>query len=143
MFEKDEKVAKSKDYVFCPAVHRAQLLQIFTKHFCQHPLFLERDGKWDAKRIHDNAVHEMYLFCHQRGLREVWAYFWTSWYCPKVWKLWARSSSPYLTRLRTTMTVENFWKQLKHDYLHHIIHPRLDQLIYILIYDVTPAYFVR
>ncbi|KAJ7595598.1 hypothetical protein C8J56DRAFT_1001696 [Mycena floridula] len=84
----------------------------------------------------------MYNFCHQRGLREVWAYFWTSWYSPKVWKLWARSSSPYLTRLRTTMTVENFWKQLKHDYLHHIVHPRLDQLVYILIYDVNPAYFM-
>ncbi|KAJ7575436.1 hypothetical protein C8J56DRAFT_1063322 [Mycena floridula] len=143
MFDEGEKVSKDKGYVFCPAVHRAQLLHLFTKHFCQHPIFLERDGKWTAQRIRDNAVYEMYIFCHQRGLREVWAYFWTSWYSPKVWKLWARSSSPYLTRLRTTMTVENFWKQLKHDYLHHIVHPRLDQLVYILIYDVNPAYFVR
>ncbi|KAJ7581307.1 hypothetical protein C8J56DRAFT_763243, partial [Mycena floridula] len=57
--------------------------------------------------------------------------------------LWACSSSPYLTRLRTTMTVENFWKQLKHDFLHHIVHPRLDQLVWILIYEVNPAYFAR
>ncbi|KAL1704325.1 hypothetical protein EV121DRAFT_270587 [Schizophyllum commune] len=38
------------------------------------------------------------------------------------------------------MTVENFWKQLKHSHLHHLIHPRLDHLVYILVYCVNPAY---
>ncbi|KAJ7572871.1 hypothetical protein C8J56DRAFT_1138078, partial [Mycena floridula] len=140
MFEPEEKLSKDKSYVFCPAPHRKQLLRLFTKHFCQHTLFLDRDGRRIAEQIRQNGVWEMYTFCHARGLPEVWAYMWTSWYCPKVWKLWARSSSPYLTRLRTTMTVENFWKQLKHDFLHHIVHPRLDQLVWILIYEVNPAY---
>ncbi|THU75132.1 hypothetical protein K435DRAFT_569384, partial [Dendrothele bispora CBS 962.96] len=48
-----------------------------------------------------------------------------------------------LPRLRTTMNVENFWKQLKHKNLHHILHPRLDQLIWILIHEVTPSYLTR
>jgi len=41
------------------------------------------------------------------------------------------------------MNVENFWRQLKHDYLHNVLHPRLDRLIWILIYKVTPAYIAR
>ncbi|KAJ7026511.1 hypothetical protein C8F04DRAFT_1212608 [Mycena alexandri] len=85
----------------------------------------------------------MYMFCFQRGLREAWGYFWTSWYSPKTWKLWACSTSPYLLRLRTTMNVENFWRQLKHGFLHNHLRPRLDQLVWILVTQVTPAYLAR
>ncbi|KAJ7191824.1 hypothetical protein B0H12DRAFT_1004452, partial [Mycena haematopus] len=45
--------------------------------------------------------------------------------------------------LRTTMTVENLWKRIKHIDLHNITHPRLDQLVHILIYKVTPAIDAR
>lgn len=41
------------------------------------------------------------------------------------------------------MNVENFWRQLKHDYLHHVAQPRLDTLVWILINKVTPAYIAR
>lgn len=41
------------------------------------------------------------------------------------------------------MNVENFWRQLKHDYLHHVARPRLDTLVWFLIYKVTPSYFAR
>ena len=41
------------------------------------------------------------------------------------------------------MSVENFWRQLKHDYLHHVARPRLDNLVWILINKVTPAYIAR
>ncbi|KAJ7656863.1 hypothetical protein DFH06DRAFT_991405, partial [Mycena polygramma] len=143
MFEPGEKKSANPGYVFCPAPHRHPLLRIFTKHFCQHPLFPTRDGPKSAKQIRDEAVYEMYFFCYQRGLREVWGYLWTSWYAPKMWNLWARSTSPYLPRLRTTMNVENFWKQLKHGFLHNHLRPRLDQLIWILITQVTPAYCAR
>ncbi|KAJ7474160.1 hypothetical protein FB451DRAFT_1035044 [Mycena latifolia] len=85
----------------------------------------------------------MYMFCFQRGLREVWGYFWTTWYAPKRWKLWARSTSPYVSRLRTTMNVENFWKQLKHGFLHNHVRPHLDLLVWILVTKVTPAYLAR
>ncbi|KAG6822317.1 hypothetical protein H0H92_013823, partial [Tricholoma furcatifolium] len=143
MFDEGEVVAKDPMYVFCPAVHRKQALRLFTKHFCQHPIFLERDGKWDAQKIRNQAVYEMYQYCTHRNLPELWGYMWTSWYSPKMWILWARSTSPYLTRLRTTMNVENFWRQLKHDYLHNVTRPRLDQLVWILINRVTPSYLSR
>ena len=144
MFDKGETTSPNPDYVFCPAVHRQQILHLFTKHFCQHPIFPERHGSsLTADAIRRNAVKEMYDFCKRRNLREVWGYLWACWYTPKMWKLWARSTSPYLSRLRTTMGVENFWRQLKHNYLHNCVRPRLDQLIWILIYKVTPEYFAR
>lgn len=83
------------------------------------------------------------LLFWQPGLREVWGYLWTSWYAPKVWKLWARSTSPYVSRLRTTMGTENFWRQLKHNYLHHTLRPRLDHLVWILLNKVTPEHLAR
>ncbi|KAK1221042.1 hypothetical protein PQX77_016154 [Marasmius sp. AFHP31] len=149
MFEAGEILVRDPHYTFCLAPHRKQLLHIFTKHFCSHPFFsLRIDGRTrSAADIERDSVYEMYEFCHTRGLREVWAYMWNLWYCPRMWKLWAWSSypgdSPFLTRLRTTMSVENFWKQLKHKQLHHLLHPRLDQLVFILIYKVTPMYIQR
>lgn len=143
MFDEGEVRSADATYQFCPAPHRRQILHLFTVHFCLHPLFPERDGTYTKKQIRDRAVYEMYMFCWQRGLAEVWGYLWTSWYQPSRWKLWARSTSPYVSRLRTTMTVENHWRQLKHKHLHHLVRPRLDQLTWILITEVTPAYLAR
>ncbi|TRM55827.1 hypothetical protein BD626DRAFT_415298, partial [Schizophyllum amplum] len=139
-----EKKSKIPGYIFCPPEHRKQIIRIFTKAFCMHMMFPERErGHQDAATIRRNCVWEMYTFCHARGLREVWGYVWANWYTPKRWVLWARSSCERMPRLRTTMTVENFWRQLKHNDLHHLIHPRLDQLVYILAWKVTGAYFNR
>lgn len=165
LFEDGEARSLDPEYVFCPAPHRKQILVLFTKHFCQHPLFPEQDtppssqatavasqppsthpetGSHTPESIRRNAVFEMYMFCRTRGLAEVWGYLWTSWYSPNKWSLWARSTSPTrISRLRTTMTVEKFWQQLKGDHLHHLLRPRLDQLTYILIHRVTPGYLVR
>ncbi|KAG6808563.1 hypothetical protein H0H92_003721 [Tricholoma furcatifolium] len=118
MFDEEETPSNDSKYVFCPAPHRKQLLHLFTKHFCQHPRFAERDGEWDAEKIRRNAVYEMYNFCYLRGLHEVWGYM-------------------------TTMNVKNFWRQLKHDYLHRVVRPRLDHLVWILIHKVTPSYITR
>ncbi|RDX42198.1 hypothetical protein OH76DRAFT_1314939, partial [Lentinus brumalis] len=137
-----EKRSVDPEYIFCPAPHRKQLLHLFTKHFCQHSFFPEPGippESHTSESIRRGAVFEMYTFCHERGLAEVWGYMWTSWYSPRRWPLWARSTSEdRISRLRTTMTVEKFWQQLKGDYLKHLKRPRLDQLLYILIYRVTP-----
>ncbi|KAF8912407.1 hypothetical protein CPB85DRAFT_1561485 [Mucidula mucida] len=140
LFEPGESVfANNKGYCFCPPPHRSRLLHIFAKHFCEHPALPGRDSELrTALQIRNDAVHEMYQFCHQRGLREVWGYMWTLWYSPEKWKLWARSTTPYLCRLRTTMTVENFWRHLKHGPLQHLHNPRLDQLVWVLITDIGP-----
>ena len=145
MFDEDEKSSSDSSYVFCPAPHRHQFLDLFTKHFCQHSLFIDRHftESQNAKTIRLEAVHEMYMFCKTRGLAEVWGYMWACWYNSKMWKIWARSASPLISRLRTTMGVENFWRQLKHNYLHNVPRPRLDQLIWILIFRVSPSYQVR
>jgi hypothetical protein len=134
--------AVDRTYVFCPAAHRKQLLRIFIRHFCEHPLLPDRSGTTrTAAQIRYDAVWEMYKYCEQRGLREVWGYMWTAWYCPAKYKLWARSSQPeFIGRWRTTMAVENFWRNLKHETLHHLLHPRLDQLIYLIATDVLPAF---
>ena len=145
-FETGEDVSKDKLYVFCPAPHRKQILLIFAKHFCQHPIFLERleTAPVSSREIRDRAVWEMYSFCKQRGLREVWGYLWANWYSPQRWVLWARSSSPdILTISRTTMGTENFWRQLKHNFLHNVNRPRIDNLVYIILNKVSPAYYAR
>lgn len=143
-FEEQETHSSDSEYIFCPAPHRHQLLVMFSKHFCMHPAFPEEEfGFMTAADIRKESVWDMYNFCYKRGLREVWGYMWTQWYSPKKWKLWARSTSEHVSRLRTTMSVENHWRQLKHDYLHHLLRPRLDQLIYIIVTKVLPAYLHR
>ncbi|KAJ7619329.1 hypothetical protein FB45DRAFT_839733, partial [Roridomyces roridus] len=38
-FEPGETVfAEDKKYIFCPAAHRSQILHMFIRHFCEHPL---------------------------------------------------------------------------------------------------------
>ncbi|KAJ6624057.1 hypothetical protein B0H10DRAFT_1785493 [Mycena sp. CBHHK59/15] len=133
MFDEGEKRSADLGYTFCPVPHQKALLHIFIKHFCQHPLFPMQDGTQTAEDICRNAMFKMYGFCHKRGLRGVWGYFWTAWYAPRRWKLWAQSTSPYISCLQTTMNVENFWQQLKHNFLHNHVLPRLDHLVWILI----------
>ncbi|CAK5275102.1 unnamed protein product [Mycena citricolor] len=127
--------------VFCPAVHRKQLVHMFIRHWCLHSLLLDQSGQTQTKdEIRREAVHEAYRFCYQRGLREVWAYMWEAWYCPSKWRLWARSSQPdYIGRWRTTMAVENFWRNIKKGALLHLTHPRLDQLVYLIANEILPS----
>ena len=104
MFDEDETTSSHPEYVFCPAPHRKQILHLFTKHFCQHLIFPERHEKGlSATEIRRALVFEMYEFCEKRGLREVWGYMWACWHSPKMWNLWERSRSTYLSQLRTTM----------------------------------------
>lgn len=142
-FETGEIKSKDELYTFCPAPHRAQILRLFSKHFCRHPFFSDRNGTHHtATQIRYLCVYEMYYFCKRRGLREVWAYLWNSWYRADMWCLWARSSDTnYLSRLRTTMTVENHWKLLKHHHIDFARRPQVDQTVYIIaIYVVRSMY---
>ena len=143
MFEEGETAVQDHNYVFCPSQHRRGALCLLTKHFCQHPLLPDQTGTHSAKEIQETAVREMYLYCRQRSLQELWAYMYTSWYQPSQWVLWARSASPRLFRFRTTMACENFFKQLKHHFLHHVHRARLDHLIYIIVVNLIPSYMQR
>src|SRR5580700_6090881 len=55
-FEEGEVKSPDPTYVFCPAPHRRQILHLFTKHFCQHPLFPEHDRVKSADCIRRDAV---------------------------------------------------------------------------------------
>jgi hypothetical protein len=64
LFDADKAVSKDTKYTFCPAAHQKQLLKIFTKHYCRHPFFPDRNGTFHtAKQIQYICVHEMYHFC--------------------------------------------------------------------------------
>jgi hypothetical protein len=143
VFEEGETKSRDPGYTFCPAPHRKQLLRLITTHFCRHSLLPESNQLLTQEQIRAKSVYEMYLFCYQRGLHEVWGYMWTSWYSAKMWPLWALSASDLMSRIRTTMAVENVWKQLKHDDLHHLLRPRVDQLVWIIITKVTSKYMQR
>ena len=118
-FDPNEEFSKDETYLFCLLPHCQQLLCLFTCHFCCHPFFPTCSGiHQTSSEVQNQSVAEMYYFCKQRGLSEVWPYMWSSWYSPPMWKLWARSSDGcILSRLQTTMMSENHWKQLKHHYL--------------------------
>ncbi|KAJ7217809.1 hypothetical protein GGX14DRAFT_343017, partial [Mycena pura] len=103
-------------YVFCPKAHRKGLLHLAAKHFVQHPFFPDCNGKHHSgPKLRHQAVAEMYQYCKARNLREMWGYMWANWYSPWRWVLWVWSADPNrLSWLRTTMTVENHWKHIKH-----------------------------
>ncbi|KAG8990423.1 hypothetical protein FRB90_001762 [Tulasnella sp. 427] len=116
LLEAGETKSKNPQYQFCPAPHRSAVLCLFIQHFFKHPIFPARLGMPEASAaIRRTAVMEMYMHCKRNGLTE-------------------------LSRLRTTMTVENHWKQLKHHYLHFLHRPRLDQVIYLISTALVPDF---
>ena len=107
-FDSNEQRSPDPLYEFCPAPHRKQLLSIITRHFCRHHFFPTRSGVHQSPAdICNQCVCEMYMFCKRRGLTEVWAYMWNSWYSLSMWNLWARSSRSDWARLRGSCL--SFW----------------------------------
>ena len=93
-FSPDEAISQNLEYLFCPQPHCQQILCLFTRHFCQHSFFPTQSGVYQTRaKIREQCVQEMYYFCKKRGLSEVWAYMWASWYTPQMWKLWACSTN--------------------------------------------------
>lgn len=91
---------------------------------------------WADTNCPTDRKKEMYRLCWTRNLREVQAYLWNRRYS-SMRALSARSSSLRLSQQRTTMTVENHWKQIKHQYLHKLNRPRLDLTVPILCTEAT------
>ena len=129
-------------YEFCPLAHRPCVLRLLTKHFCQHSLLPERHGQHrTAEHIYRDSVYEMYLYCKNNHLREVWGYLWTNWYTPAKWKLWARSAHPHaIPRKRTTMVVEAMWRNFKRLVLYLYNRPRVDFATFALVTQALPGY---
>ncbi|KDR77336.1 hypothetical protein GALMADRAFT_225456 [Galerina marginata CBS 339.88] len=113
----------------------------FRIHFHQHPAIPFDDEKgtyFTAEEIHHGAVQDMYQYCFENDLSQVWAYMWNRWYTPNQWSLWARSASHSISRLKTTMVVENLWKHFKRRDLAQFNRPRLDLVTHLVISGVLP-----
>ncbi|KAI9104887.1 hypothetical protein DFS34DRAFT_573088, partial [Phlyctochytrium arcticum] len=82
----------------------------------------------------------MYNYCEDNDLPEVWAYLWENWYRKGRWELWARCVHEEIPVLRTTMMIESHWSRLKRGFLHQFHMPRCDLLIWILITKLEPTY---
>ncbi|KAF7366599.1 SWIM-type domain-containing protein [Mycena sanguinolenta] len=135
--EEDKRKARR---TFCPASYREPIITMMERHFCAHPL-LPGSAHPSPAGIRRWAVMEMYKFCVENRLREVWAYLWENWYRQSRWELWARSVHPEIPVLKTTMILESHWRRIKHDFLHHFHMPRCDLLAWILIVKLAPTYY--
>ena len=125
---------------FCPKNLRSEVLDLFVKHYHQHPLIPFSQNEFlSFQTIQKNAVKEMYLLCYKHNLIHLWAYLWTNWYQEDMWILWARSASPEkICLFKTTMLTESHWKVIKRDYLPKFFRPRLDLVAYITITRLIP-----
>ncbi|KAJ7721079.1 hypothetical protein DFH07DRAFT_691115, partial [Mycena maculata] len=138
--EPEEEQEEIPRRTFCPADYRDPILSMMEKHFCAHPL-LPGYAHPSPEGIKRWAVLQMYKFCVEHGLPEVWAYLWENWYRRSRWELWARCAHPEILVLKTTMILESHWRRIKHDFLHHFHMPRCDLLVWILVTKLAPCYY--
>ncbi|KAF8209015.1 hypothetical protein K438DRAFT_1754068 [Mycena galopus ATCC 62051] len=136
--EQDNKQGTRR--TFCPSRFREPILKMMEKHYCAHPL-LPGYAHPSPEGIRRWAVCQMYKFCVEHELREVWAYLWENWYRRSRWELWVRSAHPEIPVLKTTMILESHWRRIKHDFLHHFHMPRCDLLAWILITKLAPSFY--
>jgi hypothetical protein len=98
---------KNERRTFCSQEHREKIVNMMERHYNAHPLIPgychpSKDG------IKYWAVNQMYNYCVEHDLRELWAYLWENWYCAGRWELWARSAHPtMIPKLKTTMICES------------------------------------
>ncbi|KAJ7475022.1 hypothetical protein FB451DRAFT_1034721, partial [Mycena latifolia] len=118
------------------------IIDLMERHLNAHPLIPGYCHPSPAG-IREWAVKQMYDFCFENDLPEVWAYLWENWYRRGRWELWARAEHPEIPRLKTTMIVESHWRRIKHNFLHHFHKPRLDLLVWILVTKLAPNYYCR
>lgn len=65
---------------------------MYRTHLHQHPRIPLDDAEEpyiSADEIHRRAVKQMYEFCYNNELSQVWAYLWNRWYTSDQWCLWA------------------------------------------------------
>ncbi|KAJ3529727.1 hypothetical protein NM688_g7813 [Phlebia brevispora] len=126
--------------VFCAEEYRESIVDMMERHLCAHPL-IPGYSHPSPEGIREWAVNEMYMFCVDHDLREVWAYLWENWYRSGRWELWARAPHPQIPRLKTTMLLESHWRRIKHDFLHHFRLPRLDLLVWVIVKQLARTYY--
>ena len=102
----DETQAHGIRQDFCPTELREAVVSLLEQHYCAHPM-IPAFARPEPVAIQYWAVKQMFKFCQQYKLPELWAYLWQNWYSPARWKLWARSTCMEISRLKTTMICES------------------------------------
>ncbi|KAI6046246.1 hypothetical protein EDC04DRAFT_3136464 [Pisolithus marmoratus] len=89
----DDKSVPAQSQVFCPTHLHDVIVQMVEQHFCAHPLIPGYCYPSPAG-ICQWAVKQMYKFCEENDLPELWAYMWENWYWRGQWELWACAAAP-------------------------------------------------
>ncbi|KIM76280.1 hypothetical protein PILCRDRAFT_77964 [Piloderma croceum F 1598] len=66
---------------FCPVEHRQPIIKMLENCYCAYPL-IPGYSSLTLEGIREWAVKQMYNYCVDHDLREVWAYLWENWYRP-------------------------------------------------------------
>jgi hypothetical protein len=94
-------------HTFCLVDLRLDVINMMEHHFCAHPLIPGYSAP-TPEGIKAWAVKQIYQFCEEHNLPNLWAYLWENWYRRGRWELWARCGNPAeIPRLKTTMIVES------------------------------------
>jgi len=101
----EEHDTSNGPHTFCPLELRCSVVDMMERHLCAHPLIPGYSAP-TPEGIKAWAVKQMYEFCHEQDLPNLWAYLWENWYRSGRWELWSRASDPKIPRLKTTMIVE-------------------------------------
>jgi hypothetical protein len=97
---------KTVKRTFCLPDYHEAIINMIERHYCAHPL-IPGYSHPSPEGIRAWAVKQMYEYCVENDLWEVWAYLWENWYRPGRWELWARSCHPEIPVLKTTMILES------------------------------------
>ncbi|TFK70349.1 hypothetical protein BDN72DRAFT_870317 [Pluteus cervinus] len=140
--DEDAKNAGKGQRTFYPALYRDSITEMMERHYCAHPMIPGYVAP-EAGALRRWAVHQMYRFCLQNQLPEVWAYLWGNWYRKGRWELWARSFHSMIQDDDDPGKPWNSWCRIKREFLYHFRMPRCDLLVWILVMRLAPRYYTK
>jgi len=84
----EEHNTSNGPHTFCPLELCCSVVDLMERHLCAHPLIPGYSAP-TPEGIKAWAVKQMYEFCHEQDLPNLWAYLWQNWYCSRRWELWS------------------------------------------------------
>ena len=128
------------------------LIALCRLHFLRHPLFPSIRSENGApvgfeyeteEQIYCHTVRDFLEFSMKHRNPHLFRYLWSNWLRPfhrisGRWDLISIADCDTILHARTTARIEQHWKLLKHKFMKLFIRPRMDLLIYIIIYHLFP-----
>jgi hypothetical protein len=85
--DESEGETTNEQQTFCPLEDHTTVIELMEHHFCTHPLIPSYSAP-SPEGIKAWAVKQMYDFCVDKDLPNLWAYLWENWYQRGRWELW-------------------------------------------------------